>query len=376
MNIILMIVAVALVYFFVVTLYRKNWSKNLKMNLNFESRNVIRGDSTNLVLTVSNAKKLPLAMINTKFQLDKSLYFTDIDTNSTTTDRTYRNDVFSLGPNQKITRRIPIKCLKRGVFTLDNLEIVFNGVFMDEVNVCKQDATAFITVYPQAIDVNKLGIINNSLEGDLTKKKYLFEDKFAFRSIREYNYNDNLKSVNWKASAKTGQLMVNEYDETMSRNVCILLNLEKDRQLESLEIIENSIELCSGFATKFLKEGVNLSLYSNARDYLEGAEIKLSAGSGVAHLKTINALLARVDASKEKRDFKEIINELQIKRDSIYVIISANRQKELVDLINEKFKNDKDSLWVVPHFRGENISQFTELKSLEFEIDQNIGGKL
>ena len=172
MNIILMIVAVALVYFFVVTLYRKNWSKNLKMNLNFESRNVIRGDSTNLVLTVSNAKKLPLAMINTKFQLDKSLYFTDIDTNSTTTDRTYRNDVFSLGPNQKITRRIPIKCLKRGVFTLDNLEIVFNGVFMDEVNVCKQDATAFITVYPQAIDVNKLGIINNSLEGDLTKKKH------------------------------------------------------------------------------------------------------------------------------------------------------------------------------------------------------------
>lgn len=376
MNIILMFLAVALVYFAVVTIYRKNWSKNLKMNLSFENKTVIRGDKTNLVLSVSNAKKLPLAMINTKFQLDKSLYFTDIDTNSTTTDKTYRNDVFSLGPNQRITRRIPIKCLKRGVYTLDNLEMVFSGIFMNEVNVLKQEANAYITVYPKAIDVTKLATINNSVEGDLTKKKYLFEDKFAFRSIREYSYNDNLKSVNWKASAKTGQLMVNEYDETMSRNVCILLNLEKDRELESMEIMENSIELCSGFASKFLREGVNLSLYSNARDYLESAEIKLMSGSGVSHLKAINALLARVDASKEKRDFKELIKELEIKRDAIYIIISANRQKELVDLINEKFKNDTDSLWVVPHFKGESVTKFTNLKCQAFEIDQNIGGNL
>ena len=376
MNIILMILGVAVVYFLVVTIYRKNWNKNLDMEVTFQDRQVVRGDYTNLILMVSNAKKLPLPVINTKFQLHKSLYFTDKDTNSNITDKTYRNDVFSLGSNQRITRKVPVRCMKRGVFKLENLEIVFNGIFMDEVNVSKKEINSFITVYPKAYDVSQLGIVNNRLEGNLTKRKYLFEDKFAHRGIREYNFNDNLKLVNWKASAKMGRLMVNEYDETMSRNICILLNLEKDREIESEQIYESSIEVASGFANSLLSKGINVALISNGCDVDNKISVNVNFGQGIAHLRSINTSLARVDTALDNEEFCNLLSRNKTENNVIYIIISANRQQIVVDKINENFKNDTDSIWVVPHFKGEEVKIDTNLTVLNLEIEQKSGGMI
>ena len=376
MNIILMFIGVLLVVFIVNRVYKKNWTKALKMNVTFEDKNVLRGDKTNLILSVTNAKKLPLPMINTKFKLDSSFIFTNADANSTKTDNVYRNDCFALGPNTKITRKVEILATKRGVYNLSEAQMVFSGIFMDEVNVLKQNLTGFITVYPKAIDVDKIGIVKTRLEGDLNKRKYLFEDKFAFRGIREYNYNDNLKLVNWKASAKQGNLMVNEYDESMSKNVCILLNLEKDRELENLSLLESSIELAAGFVNKFTNQRANICLYSNGVDFVGEGEVSVELGSGIHHLKAINTVLARIDASKEKRDFKEILNDLIIDESYVYVIIGANRQKDLVDLINEKFKNNPNSLWVVPVLPLEELKIDTNLSLCKYEVNGDIGGKI
>ena len=376
MNIILMFIGVLLVVFIVNRVYKKNWTKALKMNVTFEDKNVLRGDKTNLILSVTNAKKLSLPMINTKFKLDSSFIFTNADANSTKTDNVYRNDCFALGPNTKITRKVEILATKRGVYNLSEAQMVFSGIFMDEVNVLKQNLTGFITVYPKAVDVDKIGIVKTRLEGDLNKRKYLFEDKFAFRGIREYNYNDNLKLVNWKASAKQGNLMVNEYDESMSKNVCILLNLEKDRELENLSLLESSIELAAGFVNKFTNQRTNICLYSNGVDFVGEGEVSVELGSGIHHLKAINTVLARIDASKEKRDFKEILNDLIIDESYVYVIIGANRQKDLVDLINEKFKNNPNSLWVVPVLPLEELKIDTNLSLCKYEVNGDIGGKI
>lgn len=376
MNIILMFIGVLLVVFIVNRVYKKNWTKALKMNVTFEDKNVLRGDKTNLILSVTNAKKLPLSMINTKFKLDPSFIFTNADANSTKTDNVYRNDCFALGPNTKITRKVEILATKRGVYNLSEAQMVFSGIFMDEVNVLKQNLTGFITVYPKAIDVDKIGIVKTRLEGDLNKRKYLFEDKFAFRGIREYNYNDNLKLVNWKASAKQGNLMVNEYDESMSKNVCILLNLEKDRELENLSLLESSIELAAGFVNKFTNQRANICLYSNGVDFVGEGEVSVELGSGISHLKAINTVLARIDASKEKRDFKEILNDLIIDESYVYVIIGANRQKDLVNLINEKFKNSPNSLWIVPVLPLEELKIDTNLSLCKYEINGDFGGKI
>lgn len=94
----------------------------------------------------------------------------------------------------------------------------------------------------------------------------MLEDPFVFRGIRDYTSNDSLKNVNWKATARTGNLCVNEYNESVSRNVCILLNLEDDGMLTYDSVNEEAISLAASVAEEFIRQGINVSLISNACD--------------------------------------------------------------------------------------------------------------
>ena len=59
-----------------------------------------------------------------------------------------------------------------------------------------------------------------------SRRKYL-EDPFAFASIRDYTMQDPMKNINWKASAKTGDLMVNTFtsmkNEKIKKYTCFFL---------------------------------------------------------------------------------------------------------------------------------------------------------
>ena len=152
MNVLLMLLGVLIVYIAVKLVYRYNWNKNLTVSLEFDKKHVVKDDIVNITEVVTNAKRLPLPCINLKFQAARELLFTGSDTNSSVSDKTYRNDVFSLLSNQRITRKVPVRCTRRGVYRISGLEIVFSGLFMNEINVLKTDNNCEITVYPKPAD--------------------------------------------------------------------------------------------------------------------------------------------------------------------------------------------------------------------------------
>ena len=112
----------------------------------------------------------------------------------------------------------------------------------------------------------------------------MLEDPFVFRGIRDYTSNDSLKNVNWKASARTGNLMVNEYDESVSRNVCILLNLEESGALRYDAVDEEAISIASGIAEMLVSQGINVSIISNGCDVDTHNHVFVQGGAGTGHL--------------------------------------------------------------------------------------------
>ena len=88
--------------------------------------------------------------------------------------------------------------------------------------------------------------------------KDLLEDKFVFAGIRDYQSYDSIRDVNWNACARTGKLMVNQYNETVSRNVCILLNLESEGVLMQEDVIEQAISIAAGLAQLLIGKGINV----------------------------------------------------------------------------------------------------------------------
>lgn len=360
MNVLLMLLGVLIVYLAVKLVYRYNWNKNLTVSLEFDKKHVVKDDIVNITEVVTNAKRLPLPCINLKFQAARELLFTGSDTNSSVSDKTYRNDVFSLLSNQRITRKVPVRCTRRGVYRISGLEIVFSGLFMNEINVLKTGNNCEITVYPKPADPTVLKPVNSRISGEVERKKYMLEDPFVFRGIRDYTGNDSLKNVNWKATARTGNLMVNEYDESVSRNVCILLNLEEDGVLRYDAVDEQAISIAAGISQMLIACGINVSMLSNGCDVDTKSPVVINNGSGTGHLNNINTALARIDTGIAMEEYSAMLEKIfepdnmRIESGYVYVLISASRRKKLQSVINKISRLQADMVWIVPHFPGDD----------------------
>lgn len=375
MNIILMLVGVLLVYGILQYIYKRKWAENLSVDVGFTSDHAVPGDIIYLKETVVNNKRLPLPYIYIKFQLSKNFKFMEKDGNSRVSDQTYRNDVFSLLYYQKITRRIPLICKKRGVYDIKNAEIVFSGIFMNETMVKNSPVESRIIVFPEVIDLTSLEVPFKNMIGIMERRKYLLEDRFTFRGIRGYESYDSMKDINWKASARTGQLCVNEFNETASQKVTILLNLEPEGMLKQDRLSEESISIAAGMAQMLIERGIEVSLISNGCDIFCGEPVRIEYGSGNIHLNAINTALATVDLSIDTPDFSEMLavqkdlDRIAANAKSVYVIISANKRQNLVKAVADLVENPAESMWIVPYHYGMDYKVADcSIPSLKWEV--------
>lgn len=361
MILVFMLLGAVAVYLLLQRFYRKNWHKNLEAEVKFAVGHAVAGDTIDFVEVVTNRKRLPLPYVHLKFQMDRSLVFEDGGDNAQISDKVYRNDIFSLLMYQRVTRKVPLHCTKRGVYSVNGIEMVSSGIFMDEVLVLKRGVNTELTVYPAAVDTHMLEVVFTKLMGTIEKNKRLYEDPFVFRGIRDYTPTDTMNRINWKASARTGELMVNQFNETICQEVCILLNVESEGMLRRDELSEMSISIAAGLAQMLIENGISVSMISNGLDYVSKECVTTESASGLAHTKTINTALARIDLNQEMVDYKWLMeNHTMLSEDyhnngrsvlnrqpKLYVMISQNKRADLQQAFN-KLTDGNDSLWIIP----------------------------
>ena len=373
MIVLLMVLGAAIVYAALSFLYKKNWNKDLSIQLQFSSDHAIKGDQVELVEVITNAKRLPLPIVNVKFQVDRSLNFGNKDTNTVVSDKSYRNDIFSLLMNQKVTRRIPVTCTKRGVFDISKMEIVSTGAFMKDLMVMSKEVNAEITVYPSITDTSRLQVVFQTIQGTVEKNKHLYEDKFVFRGIRDYEVYDSLNTINWKASARSGELMVNQYNETICQDACILLNLEPEGMHRDDRKFEECISLAAGLAQMFIEQGVKTELITNGVDTVTGEYIRVYPGAGFSHLNMLNTALARIDENHKIEEFVTLIDRerKETREQKLYVMISMNIRQNLQDGYELLTHGCNGAFWIVPCYNGEEKNlDHNQIEMINWEISR------
>lgn len=369
MILLVMLAGAGIVYLLVQRVYRKMWNKKLSAEIRFSTGHIVAGETIELVEVVSNKKRLPLPYIHLKFQVDRSFIFEDGNENAKISDMTYRNDIFSLLMHQRITRKIPVQCSKRGVYAIKKLDMVSTGIFMNEVLIVTNPVNAEIVVYPKSAATQQLEPAFSKLMGIVERNRRLYEDPFVFRGIRDYTSRDSLNLINWKASAKTGSFMVNQFNEAICQEVCILLNVEQEGMLRKDALSEASISIAASMAQMLIERGVSVSMVSNGADFASKEYISIEAASGQAHIGALNMALARIDLNCEPIDFKEILanDRNLVTKDAsrliasgfmgnenvIYVMISQNRRKDLQEAFDRLTGGRTDCMWIVPVERDE-----------------------
>ena len=228
MSLIIIGIGIYIILLMVKRIYAKNWDKGLSVDITFSDSKVYPGSEIMLTETIVNSNWLPLPMINVKFAVDRELQFTSDVDNMTVSDKSYKCDVFSLLFYQKITRMLPFTCSKRGYYRIEDLDVVSTDLFMKNVVSVTIPVNQDLLVYPEPLDSEMLDIPYQRIMGTILTKRYTWEDPFEFKGIREYQSYDTMKHINWKASAKTGHLKVNTFENTSAQEVSIWLNVEDE----------------------------------------------------------------------------------------------------------------------------------------------------
>jgi len=104
---------------------------------------------------------------------------------------------------------------------------------------------AILPVYPSFIQMRKYELlaIHNKLTAGGIKKIRRIGQTSEFDQIKEYVAGDDIRSVNWKATARRDKLMVNKYQDEKSQSVYCLVDMGRNMKMpfEQMALLDYAI---------------------------------------------------------------------------------------------------------------------------------------
>lgn len=127
-----------------------------------------------------------------------------------------------LRPGHTIGQPLDIPGLRRGIVTVGPATTVRS----DPIGLLRRerafDDVHDVFVHPRTIPLppTSAGLIRD-LEGNPTRR--LVDADMSFHAIREYAPGDSRRQIHWRSTAKTGKLMVRQYEESRRSRMAVVL---------------------------------------------------------------------------------------------------------------------------------------------------------
>lgn len=338
-----------LLYMLQLNVYKRLWHKNLSVNISFARDHIFQGEQGELQEMIENRKRLPLAMLKVKFQADRNLDFGSAK-GSRTTDQYYRNDVFRIGGGEKVTRTLKFHGKKRGYYIIDGADLVAADLLLTASFVTEAQTQTALYVYPMPYDSEEMRRSLIRLSGEILTRPHLLEDPFEFRGIREYQPYDNMRTINWKATARTGDLKVNRKNYTSLKYVRIFFNIQDDGVLKKEDCVEACLSIVAGLSNGLLSQGLQVSCQGNGMDLMTGSYVTVPARGGEGQIDNIYRALARVDLERTPVNFTETFREKILLQagDMITCFVAPNQYDDFLELLREYQDSGRDYRWFYP----------------------------
>ena len=272
-------------------LYDRLWSKGLEVKVSFQEEYAVEDDTALLAEVVVNDKLLPLPVVEIDFHMDKGLRFSD-EANTAVSDRSYRRDVFALGARQKITRTLEFRCARRGYYAIGQAGLDVRSLLLSKKYVGASPQSTDFYVLPRPVPTQRIQIPFSQIMGSVLSRKKVYDDPFEFAGLREYTKSDPMKYINWKATAKTGNMLVNIHESTLSQKVAVLLDMEGLGVQQADVLNEEAVRVACALCSRLLEAGVRLSVASNGVDVHSGRPLDLPEVSGAGSVLSLRKSFA------------------------------------------------------------------------------------
>lgn len=337
--------------------YRSMWAKDLSARFSFGQSYVYATETAELKEIIENRKKIPVTPLEVRFRIRRGVRFTETD-NTSVSDFVYKRDIYALLGRQRITRTLQMECAKRGHYRIEDVSVISYSLLHEKTYHLEIDTDAQFYVYAKRVDVSDiLNECTRMLGEQESRRKYL-EDPFAFASIREYTMQDPMKSINWKASAKTGGLMVNTYTSMHKETIMIYLDLEDKMIMKKEHLIEDSISVAATLFDKLIKKGSQVGIAINGKAEQKEGFFYRAPSSAKVSLTDVERFLTGEWKESETLNFEQI---LQVQPEgALPVVISKNASEEMIRKTEQVLGKNERGIWVLPHSYGEGAEYVSQ----------------
>ena len=182
--------------------------------------------------------------------------------------RNWQRQIFLKAQHQKKIHWY-LKPLQRGEYHFGNIHLFVSSPLKFNCRRITSEAEETIHVYPSFMQLHKYELLSNATiqhEHGSTRMRKIGQS-MEFEQIREYVSGDDIRTLNWKASARRGGLMVNNFmDERSQQIYCII---DKGRLMkmpfEGLTLLDHAINSCLVLSNVCLKkqDRVGVITFSN-----------------------------------------------------------------------------------------------------------------
>ncbi|MFC1900762.1 DUF58 domain-containing protein [Chloroflexota bacterium] len=311
------------------------------------SDRVFWGEEVQFEVEISNKKILPLFWLQIDDEVPSEVTFLKGNTSpSGNMNRLILNNLLPLSWYHKVTRRYPIKCLHRGVYTFGPVKMASGDLFGFSKKYEDIQDTSSLIVYPRILPLEKLGIPARQPFGDIRLEKHLFQDPVLTTGVRDYTPGDSLKQIHWKSTARRGRLQTKVFEPTTTVDMGVFLDVRTVNPPfwgSIPQLLEMVIITAASVSNYALSNGYRVGLFINQNRWT-GREtaIKLAPSQHPEQRLRIMETLAKVHQSDTMPLARLILKEARnLPWGSTIVAITATVTDELMSALHRIKKSGR-----------------------------------
>ena len=323
----------------------------------FISERLSNGDENKIELRIKNEFSFPVKM-QIIDELPEQFQVRDFKRNAYFKPKEQQKFVYTLRP------------VNRGEYFFGNILLFINSLLGLLVRRITIDAEEMVPVYPSFIQLRKYDLLSGATIQSETGSKRLRKigHSMEFEQIKEYVHGDDIRTLNWKASARKGGLMVNTYTDEKSQQVyCII---DKGRLMKmpfgGLTLLDYAINSCLVLSNVCLKkqDRVGVITFSNKIGSVLAADRK------AIQKENILQLLYNQKTSFQESDFEMLYMQIRnrIKHRSLVVLFtnfeSLSGLKRQLDYLRSIASHH---LLLVVFFENTELQQLTVSEAKDIE---------
>ncbi len=273
-------------------LHRVSYTRTLS------SSRALVGDEVRLTLRLTNRKLLGLPSVTVDDVVPDQLGYGEqrLLPHSQLSSKLLRRWA-SLRPYEAISWNVPVRCLKRGLYTFGPAQIAATDAFGLATRELELPERTRLLVYPELVNLPDLRLRPRHPVGDLRAQRQLLTDPSRTVGVRDYRRDDPIKSVHWGATARRGELQTRIFEPTTSLDIAIVLNLDTFEhywQGVRYDQIEYMISVAASVATEAAQHRLGFGLYTNGAVADQGQLVRIAPDRSPAQLPMVLEVLAKL----------------------------------------------------------------------------------